>query len=108
MKIHKIKRRKNWFKILIKWFFIGFLPLFVIVSVWENFEGKPFIIDYDKVMSSLVFSFGPYFFIPWFIKINKELWEMFKVADIRGKIFLIVGFIMLVGRMIWMISHTPK
>lgn len=108
MKIHKIKRRKNWFKFLIKWFFVGFLPQFIIMSIWDYREGLVFTVDYDKTMWSIVCSPIMYFFIPWFIKINKELWEMFKVADIRGKIFLIVGFIMLVGRMVWMISHTPK
>ncbi len=38
MKIHKIKRRKNWFRILIKWFFIGFLPWFLYLSISDYRE----------------------------------------------------------------------
>lgn len=61
MKIHKIKRRKNWFRILIKWFFIGFLPWFLYLSISDYRENVFFLFSYENRSISVLFSFLPYF-----------------------------------------------
>ncbi len=91
-------------KFFFKWLLLGFVPLVLYFSVLDLVEFGAINMDWETIRISLIFSFVPYFCLPPFFRLFKDLFIMWWEGNILVKIFIPLGMAGIIGRVLWMIS----
>lgn len=99
------KRKFNLPRFLVKWIFTGIFPWIFIFLLLRLVKDNQFFLIWDEIKASIAFSFIPYFGLPHFFKLLKELWELWKEGNWILKIILPMGMLGVVGRVIWMMIN---
>ncbi len=89
-------------KLIFKWLLMGVLPIiiyFIIIDLVKVGEAN---IDLDTIKISFLFSFIPYFALPHFFKLFKELFVMWREGNWLIKIIIPLGLLGVFGRAAWL------